>query len=143
MFESDLVAGRRFRRQVMLAVVVVLALLAAWLVVRDEPAPTSRYGSAYRGLCHAYDEATADRRGAARRSYVGDVQTVVVALAEAVEASDPKITADVRSKQLAVETALTRTDSDLERALAELADAVPRAMAAVGDSPQATCRSGG
>ena len=142
MSEPDLVAGRRFRRQVMLAVVVVLALFAAWVVLRDEPAPTSRYGSAYRVLCHAYEEATADRRGAARRSYVDDVQTVVAALAEEVEASNPRITADLRSKQLAVETALTRTDSDLEQALAELADAVPPAMAAAGDPPPPTCRSG-
>ena len=126
----------------MLAVVVILTLLAAWVVLRDEPAPTSRYGSAYRGLCHAYEEATADRRGAARRSYVDDVETVVAALAEEVEASDPKISADLRSRQRAVETALTRPDNDLERALAELADAVPPAMVAVGDSPPATCRSG-
>ena len=126
----------------MLAVVVVLALLAAWVVLRDDPAPASRYGSAYRGLCHAYEEATADRRGAARRSYVDDVQGPVAALAAEVEASEPKITADLRAKQLAVETALARSDSDLERALAELADAVPPAMAATGDRPPATCRSG-
>ena len=126
----------------MLAVVVVLALLAAWVVLRDEPAPTSRYGSAYRGLCHAYEEATADRRGAARRSYVDDVESAVVALAEEVEASDPQITADLRAKQLAVESALTRTDSDLERALTELADALPPAMAAAGDPRPPTCRSG-
>ena len=126
----------------MLAVVVVLALLAAWVVLRDEPTPASRYGSAYRGLCHAYEEATADSRGAARRSYVDDVQTAVASLAEEVEASDPKITADIRAKQLALATALTRTESDLESALAELADAVRRAMTVAGDPPPATCRSG-
>lgn len=126
----------------MLAVVMILSLRAAWVVLRGDPASTSRYGSAYRGLCHAYEEATADRRGSARRSYVDDVETVVAALAAEVEAPDPKISADLRSKQLAVETALTRTDSDLERALAELSDAVGPAMAAVGDSPPATCRSG-
>ena len=125
----------------MLAVVTALALLAAWVVLRDEPAPTSRYGSAYRGLCHAYEEATADRRGAARRSYVDDVQTVIAALAEEVEAADRRVAADLRAKQLAVETALTRTDSDLELAIADLLDSVPAAMAAAGDTPPQTCRS--
>lgn len=117
----------------MLGTTVVLALIAALLALRVEPEST-RYGAAYRGLCHAYEEATADRLNAARQSYTELVRPAVGPLAREVQPFDSRIAARLRDAASVVEESL-RTGGDASRDLAAMEVVAREAIGEIGARP--------
>ena len=122
----------------MLGAAIVITATAAVVTLRPEPTPTSRYGLAYRALCHTLEEASAGRRSVARDSYVAGVRNPLQELADEIRPSAPDASERLRLAATDAERAL-QTGSELPNTLEALVGITRQAMVAVGEARPPSC----